>query len=123
MLWWKGLEYRPVTDPLGLGRAAGFLPSSGALNSPVRTLLLLPCGLWGENADVFYTVQHSTAETPRMQCNGSKNLEWEDNICVQSQDKGAASTSPTLFSPRQGKRAAALDPCWLPPGCLMASAK
>lgn len=51
---------QPVTAPFGLGKAAGFLPSSGALNVPVRTWLLLPSGLLGGDVDSFSTLSSTT---------------------------------------------------------------
>lgn len=119
MLWRKGSEYRPVTDPFGLGGAGDFLPSSAALNSPVRTqLLLLPRGLWGKDADVCYP-----AQLRHQGCNAMNARIWngkrgEEGICAQSQDVGSASTSPTLFSPRQGKH---VQQPKIHAGCLQAA--
>lgn len=42
---------QPFTAPFDPGKAAGLLPSSGALNVPIRTWLLPPSGLLEGDAD------------------------------------------------------------------------
>lgn len=91
----EGLRERPITAPFGLGGAAGFPPSSGALNLPVRTWLLLPSGLRGGDAGSSSTLSSTARLRPRgyNAMKISQNARVQDNICVQSQAMSSASVS------------------------------
>lgn len=113
----------PITAPSASG--CRFLPSSSALNSPVWTWLFLPSSCVAEGC-CFVTVWDN-AETWRvhaMKFISQKGRMWDD-ICVRNWGMGCASISfPYLFPPPAKQTyETALDPCWLPAGCLMASAK
>lgn len=92
----EGLRVQPITAPFGVGGATGFLPSSGALNLPVRTWLLLPSGLHGGDADS----SSALSSAPRLRPRGhnamkirSQNEKVQDDTCVRSQDMASASIS------------------------------
>lgn len=107
----------PITAPFGLG--CRFLPSSGALNSPVRTW---PPGELpgGEEAASFMS---SSGMRP-WEYGAMKFISQHGRVlCLQRRNTGFASLPNLLYPPAKQTYVTASDPCRLPAGCLMASAK
>jgi len=97
----EGLRAWPITSPFGLGGAAGFLPSSGALYLPMR--VVLPSRLQGRDADSTSALSSTARLRPRGH-NAIKirlNGRVQGGICVQSHDMGSSRISflYLVFSP------------------------